>query len=281
MELINLIEEEIHRIYKAEVINMLNNDFKPNVLENGKSIFSLREVIENYKIYLRENELNLNKFSFNFVKIIENIKFNSDEIAFFTAICFLYKESINDPIKDVRTDSNNCKYYPNFQNKSSKRYNMNVAVVFEKLYNYWDRLGDLLWATYFQNDLDEKKVDFYQTIKLIDERYKEYHSLDSFKWLLNFRDTDYHNFNITRKKIVHYTSIHVEFNSRHIGTFENDEGKQQNIFSNKEEIEKIMLERSGYYETIKKEIDNTIEGFIQIHKLIDEITNIKKLKFKI
>lgn len=62
----------------------------------------------------------------------------------------------------------------------------------------------------------------------------------------------------------------------HLGKFENDEGKQQNIFSDKNEIEKLMLERRGYYEIIKKEIDNTIEGFIQIHKLIDEITTIRR-----
>lgn len=200
MELINLIEEEKLRIYKSEDINMLLNDYKPNLLENGKSIFSLSEAIVNYNRYQRENELNLNKFSFNFFKIIENIKFNSDEIAFFTAISFLYRENINDPINDVRTDSNDSKYYPNFQNISSKRYSMYVAIVSEKLYNYWDRLGDLLWATYFQNDLEENKVDFYKIIKLIDEKYKEYSSLESFIWLLKFRDTDYKNFNNLRKK---------------------------------------------------------------------------------
>lgn len=276
MELINLIEEEKLRIYKSEGINMLYNTIKPNNLENGKSIFSLKKAIVNYNKYKRENNLNLNINKFSFSKIDDNLKFNSDEIAFFTAITFLYLENINDPIKDVRKDVNGIDYYPNFGNISSKRYSMFVALVFEKLYNYWDRLGDLLWATYFQNDLGERHVDFYKIIKLINEKYPEYSNLNSFNWLLNFRENNYSEFNKIRKKIVHYTSIEVEFNSKHLDKFENEEGTQQNILSDKNEIQKIMLERRGYYETIKKEIDNTIEGYIQIYKLIDEITTIKK-----
>lgn len=276
MELINLIEEEKLRIYKSEGINMLYNTFKPNNLENGKSIFSLKKAIVNYNKYKRENNLNLNINKFSFSKIDDNLKFNSDEIAFFTAITFLYLENINDPIKDVKKDVNGINYYPNFKNISSKRYSMFVALVFEKLYNYWDRLGDLLWATYFQNDLEERQVDFYKIIKLINEKYPEYSNLNSFNWLLNFRENNYSEFNKIRKKIVHYTSIEVEFNSKHLDKFENEDGKQQNILSDKNEIQKIMSERRGYYETIKREIDNTIEGYIQIHKLIDEITTIKK-----
>lgn len=276
MELINLIEEEKLRICKSEGINMLHNIFKPNNLKNGKSIFSLKEAITNYNKYQRENNLNLNKHEFNFSKVEDNLRFNSDEIAFFTAITFLYRENINDPIKDVKKDSNNINYYPNLTNIASKRYSMFVALVFEKLYNYWDRLGDLLWATYFQHEMKERSVDFYKIIELIKNNHPQYSNLDSFKWLLNFRDINYKELNEIRKNIVHYTSIEIEFHSKHLGKFENEEGKQQNIYSNKDETEKIMVERRGYYEIIKKEIDNTIQGFIQVHKLIDEITTIKK-----
>jgi hypothetical protein len=153
---------------------------------------------------------------------------------------------------------------------------MYVAVAFEKIYNYWDRLGDLLWATYFQDELKERNVDFVRIIDLIKNNHSEYQNFDSFKWLINFKDNDYKKINEIRKNIVHYTSIDVEFKSKHLDLFENEEGKQQNILSDKDQVENLMTERKGYTDILKNEIDNTIEGFIQIHKFIEEITAFKR-----
>jgi len=54
----------------------------------------------------------------------------------------------------------------------------------------------------------------------------------------------------------------------------------QNILSDRNEIEKIMNERKRFTDFLKNEINNTIEGFIQIHYLIEEITNLKMNQIK-
>jgi hypothetical protein len=282
MDLINELQKEIIKIYISEDIKMLvgiNNDY---LLPNGKQILMWNgDTISNMHIYEREAKVDLNLYKFKFYKNLDNLLFTSDEIAYFTANAFLYKDRINDPIKDERSyfDDKRQKwitYYPNFQNLESKRYSMFIAVAYEKIYNYWDRLGDLLWATYFQNDLKEIAVDFSRVVTMIEEKYPSYNSIPSFVWLMNYKNTNYKSLNDIRKNIVHYTSIDIEFKSKHLEKFENNDGKQQSVLSNRDEVQKIMDERRGYLAILKTEINYTIEGFIKVHELIEEITTLKR-----
>ncbi|WP_179020207.1 Cthe_2314 family HEPN domain-containing protein [Winogradskyella forsetii] len=279
MALIDDIQNKIVSIYNSEGINMLRGIDDSYELKNGKQILVWNtNIISEIHKYERKMDINLNPFDFYFMKNLDNILFTSDELAYYTANAFLYKDKINNPIKDSSSiyDKKRGKwltYYPNFQNLASKRYSMFIAGAFEKLYNLWDRLGDLLWASYFQDSLKERAVDFSRVIDLIDNT--EYNEIDSFKWLLNFKNSDYKELNDIRKNIVHYSSIDIEHKYKHMDSFENNEGKMQNILSDKNEVEKLMNERFGYYDFLKTQIEVSIEGFIKVHELIEEITNIK------
>ncbi|ALM50282.1 hypothetical protein AMR72_16160 [Flavobacterium psychrophilum] len=281
MHIIEEIQDTIKNIYKTENITVLSGMDMEFKLPNGKQVLVWNsEVISNVYKYQRNKGIDLNSTNFQFQKNLDNLLFNSDEIAYFTANAFLYKDLISNPIDDAQTYYDDARrewitYYPNFVNLASKRYSMFIAVAFEKIYNYWDRLGDLLWATYFQNDLKEVAVDFNRIIDCIKNKYSEYHHLLSYQWLLNFKENQYKALNEIRKNIVHYTSIDIEFKWAHLGQFENNEGESQNILSDKSEIEKVMTERKGYSNILKEHISLSIEGFIQIHQLIEDITVIK------
>jgi hypothetical protein len=281
MILIDDIQKEIVNIYNSEGINMLRGIDDSYELKNGKQILVWNtNIVSEIHKYERKEEIELNKYDFSFMKNLDNILFTSDELAYATANAFLYKNTINSPIDDAQTIYHKKRdewvtFYPNFQNLSSKRYSMFIAYAYEKLYNLWDRLGDLLWASYFQNDLKERAVDFSRIIDLINIKYPEYNNLESFKWLYNIKENDYSKLNEVRRNIVHYSSIYAEFKYKHMDSFENDEGKQQNVLSDKNQIEKIMNERLNHYDFLKSQIDISIDGFIKVHELIEEITTIK------
>jgi len=281
MYIIDAIQEAIVEIYKSEQIQVLSGMDAKFILPNEKQVLAWNsEVISGVYKYQRAKNIELNPNNFQFQKNLDNLLFNSDEVAYFTANTFLYKDKISNPLDDEQRyyDEKEGKwitYYPHFPNLASKRYSMYVAAAFEKIYNYWDRIGDLLWATYFQNDLKEFAVDFNRVIDNISNKYPEYSQLESFQWLLNFKQNDYKNLNEVRKNIVHYSSIDIEFKWKHLGQFVNADGIHQNVLSEKDEILKIITERKEYYNILKKEIDNTIEGFIKVHELIEEITKIK------
>lgn len=287
MDIIEEIQKAIKEIYKSEKIEVLSGMNKEYLLPNGKQLLVWNsKTISDIYLYQRDKGIDLNPNNFQFQKNLDNLLFNSDEVAYFTANAFLYKDKISNPIENAHSyfddkDKKWMKYYPNFPNLASKRYSMYVAAAFEKIYNYWDRLGDLLWATYFQDKLKEKNVDFARVIDLIKINYPEYQNFESYKWLLDFKDEKQKKINDIRRNIVHYTSIDVEFKSKHLGQFENEEGKMQNVLSDKNQIERLMDERIAYADILKNEIINTIEGFIQIHNLIECITTFKKNQIQI
>jgi len=79
----------------------------------------------------------------NFHEVFDDIVFCSDEILYQTALLFLYAPYMNNPIQDGYFFHDRM-VYPNHQNLSAKRFGMHSNSAFEKVYNFWDRVGDLL-----------------------------------------------------------------------------------------------------------------------------------------
>jgi Cthe_2314-like HEPN len=284
MNIVREIQNAIRKVYDTEKIEVLSGMDMEYKLPNGKQVLMWNsEVISGVYKYQRLKGIDLNPNNYKFQKNLNNLLFTSDEIAFFIANAGIYMDNMSNPIDDAKTyyDDESKKwvtFYPNFPNLESKRYSMFISVAYEKIYNYWDRLGDLLWATYFQSDLKERNVDFNKIIDVIKNKYPLYHHLISFQWLQNFKDNEYKALNDVRKNIVHYTSIDVEFKMAHLGQFQNAEGRSQNVFSDKSQVEKIMKERKDYFDILKTHISKSIEGFVQIHQLIEDITEIELAK---
>ena len=107
-----------------------------------------------------------NKFpDFDFHKLFDDLIFCSDEILHFTALLYLYRPYLQNPIKEGFPFAKGI-IYPTSDTIEVKRYNMFSNSLSEKVYNYWDRIGDLI-ATYFPELIDPKKVYFTTAIDII------------------------------------------------------------------------------------------------------------------
>ena len=198
---------------------------------------------------------------FSYFKNIDDLMQCSDEILYFTAHTYLYRPFINDPLKDAYPFGDHITY-PNFQNLEAKRYYMFCDIVIEKLYNYWDRIGDLI-GSFFPESIKHKDVYFARAIDIVP---KEFQDNDPFKWLYKFKDTDYKEINDKRRDVVHYSSSDTELRHKHIFNS-----------SDRHEIEKWIKERNAMPDFSKRQIELTIEGFYQTICLL-EIISVEKFK---
>ena len=72
---------------------------------------------------------------------------------------------------------------------------MFADIVSQKIYNYWDRIGDLI-ASFFPDKLKTDKVYFSTAIKYIPIEFQE---SPNYGWLKDFKDTHYKKLNRRRK----------------------------------------------------------------------------------
>lgn len=193
---------------------------------------------------------------FNFHQSFDDLIFCSDEIMYFLAHMYLYRPYLNNPVKDGFFFGDGM-LYPNYQNLEAKRYSMFSNIVSEKLYNYWDRIGDLI-ATYFPTLIKPDKVFFPKAIEIIP---CEYHNDENYKWLKEFKENSYRKLNQIRKLTVHYTTEDTQFKHRHLS----GSGK-------KEQMEELFNDRYALADTFKVQLDLTLTGFEKTLLLIEKIT---------
>ena len=238
-ELIRSINDKIVSIYETEKLIPLRGENDSYEL-NGKQILMWFNEIT------RHCWCNFNSH-FNYDKNIDDLLFTSDEIVYFTAHLYFYKPYINTPIKDAYYTGTTM-IYPVFGNLEGKRYEMYIGVVFEKIYNYWDRIGDLI-ASYFPKKF-KGNVYFSQTVKALENDYKGNFDYD---WLLNFVNNEFSEFNKERINIVHYISKSTEQKWEQLGhitdyaktKFLNDKRLSfPDYFKNMNELTKVGFEKT-------------------------------------
>ena len=194
--LINEINTKIVSIYKNENLTPLRG-LNDSYELSGKQILVwhgdvTRHVWNHYNGH------------FDYNQNIDDLLFSSDEIVYFTAHLYFYVPYINTPIKDAYLAGDKM-IYPVFNNLPGKRYDMYLGVVFEKVYNYWDRIGDLI-ASFFP-DVFRGNVFFPSTIKKLAIEFPDNPDLN---WLLDFVENQYSDFNLQRIDVVHYVSKNTQ-----------------------------------------------------------------------
>lgn len=230
----NKLIQEVYVSQSLKCLRGLNDEYKID----GRNILSLHTQVA--RPFRRDN-------SFNFDKNFDDIILCSDEIIYYLANVILYEPLINDPIRD-RINLGNGKFsYPNYQNLPAKRFDMFADVCYEKIYNYWDRIGDLI-AACIATGLSERRIVFGAVIDNIPDKF---HSNDDYSWLLDYKDGDYEELTNTRKNIVHYFGSGTEF--MHEVIFSSD----------RKEVETIMDERRGIPVILQSALNHTIEGFMR------------------
>jgi hypothetical protein len=195
---------------------------------------------------------------FNHQKNFDDILFCSEELLYFTASLYLYRPYINNPLKQAFPYGGEM-IYPNYQNHYAKMYSMFANIASQIVYNYWDRVGDMI-ASFFPDKIDPTRVFFTTALDTIPDQF---HSSENYLWLDNFRRKDYKELNEKRKQVVHYTTTETDYKYKHL-----EKGSKD-----KEAMEKIQAEREAIPEFYKKHIDLTLEGMAQTLSLLEEISN--------
>lgn len=248
LELVSAIQKEIVKIYKENSLTNLsglNDDYKLN----DKQILVWHSEVTR-KCWVK------NKAHFDYQKNLDDILFCSDEILHFTAHLYLYRPYINNPLKDGFKFSGGM-LYPNYQNLAAKRYSMYSDVVSQSLYNYWDRIGDLI-ASFFPDEIKTNQIYFGTALANVPSEFQDSSNLI---WLKKFNEGSYKELNQMRKEVVHYTTSDTAFKHAHLETS-----------GNREKMEKLQHERESLPDFYKAHIDLTLKGFELTLLLLEEIS---------
>lgn len=184
---------------------------------------------------------------FDLFESYSEIDFLHKDIKYYTALVYLLRPYINNPIRE------NYTYY---QTLYDKRYMSYASIVFQCFYNYWDRLGDLIY-TFFNINLKERAVYFASVIKNFPQDYQK---SSYYSELNDIFENHLKKLFETRKRIVHYLQIASKM---YTGTFIHHRRDDK--------LKELQDEKEGYPEFFKFQLELTIKGFELTLKLIDEL----------
>jgi hypothetical protein len=199
-------------------------------------------------------------------KLSFDIKNCNDDLKLFLANLYLFKPYINNPTHDKKTISSipDLYFFSYNQNFSDWNYCSLVSCCFEKLYNYWDRIGDII-ALYLNLDIGERLVGFETVIVNLGKK-SIYSNDENFVFLKSFKETEFKEFNKFRKEVVHYNQFETTYRYDFIFKHQNNEEKIMEIWNwkkNMPEYFKNHLELSllGYkhcFEFIKEHFNKNL-----------------------
>ena len=196
------------------------------------------------------------KYGTDYIRLYDEILFCSDEVMYFTANLYLYRQFVNDPLADAEKFGGGM-VYPNLGTFHSKRYAMFANVVGEKLYNLWDRMGDLL-ASFFPDYFNLNRVFFSETIQKLPG---EFQKGENYQWLLDFSKNQYVQLNKIRKQTVH-----------HFGVANKERQDHLEIFRDREAIEKWQAERLRWPDFYNEHIVHILIGYQKMLHLLQDIS---------
>lgn len=185
-------------------------------------------------------------YSYSIFKIHDEFIAISKDIKYVTGILFFLKPYI------INTEEFGGKY---FQNLPDRRYLVYSTFALQSVYNFWDRLGDLLYL-FFPTNLKSKNVYFGRVFDQIGQEYKStepyfdlkiYH--DEIKSILNLRHDTVHHFQIE--------TLHYWGNIQHS--------------NNEDERNKLNAEKFTYPNKLKRALEISNLAFIAALNLIDEL----------
>jgi hypothetical protein len=243
LEIIELYEKGLINIYdKENLIALRDNDYK----YKGVSV---------HEIFNFSNNSNLTIPNFNKIKNFDDIINCNSDLRHFTALLFFYRPYINNPNYE-KIITRDFSYYSYFQNLPDRRFSQFASICFEKLYNYCDRIGDLLAYYYPLKFPEVKKIYFPYVIdilkndlELINEKY--------FRDLLSYREITYREIHEHRNEIVHYYQFETNYKFDFSLNATNDE-----------EISKLWEYKNRLPEYFSEQLKLSNELYISSLKLI-------------
>lgn len=188
----------------------------------------------------------LKSFEYSEFKFFDELQFISKDIKYYTALLYYFRPFI--------TESSISGTY--YQTLEDRRYMMFASVCFQAVYNYWDRIGDLL-DKFFRTGLHDSSIYLSRVLNNFPKKYKE---SKNFKWLNDTYHTEIKNFLGQRDNIVHSYQLECEYYWRVI------EAKKDTIKNSE-----IQKEKESFPEIFKKHTELMISGFEYALRLINEL----------
>ena len=232
---------EVSKFFTQEnLISLSDNEHNYNGL-NTMEILHLEKINPNFE-------------KFNKFKNLADLKNSNNDLKLLTANLYLYHPHINNPLNEFKFVQGD-KIFTYFQNGPDWIYSTFVSCCYEKLYNYWDRIGDTL-AYYLELDIPEFKVGFTSVIdKMTSMRI--FDSNLNFLYLKNFKQNEFREFNKHRKEVVHYYQFETTYKHQ----------IEENC-RNEEEIEKLWNWKNNMPSYFKNHLNLSCEGFTKTYELI-------------
>lgn len=228
------LDKFIFDIYKKYNLRYIDE-----VKINDKNLTSLYHQITDKK--------NKIKINFNSVDFIFDISFISKDIKYLTGMLYFLRPHINVASKEDGTY---------FQNTFDKRYLMFASLINQCLYNFWDRIGDLLYA-YFETGIKEDSV---YLSKVLNNFPKEYKSNKNYILLTEIYKSNVKELLSQRQQVVHYKQLET---MQFLETLKNRD--------NKEQSELLEREKIGYPDYYKEQSEIAMRGFRVVLDLINDL----------
>lgn len=181
---------------------------------------------------------------FSDFKIHDELDFITKDIKYLTALTYFFRPYIDNPYRDGV-------YH---QTITDKRYLMFTSLTVQCIYNFWDRIGDLL-DLYFRTGLPDTSIYFGRVLNNMPKDYKEN---DYYTVLYKIYKEELTPFIATRDEVVHYYQLECKM---YWGAIEH--------ISNREELKKLQNEKDAYPDLFKKHLELTFVGFENVLRLID------------
>ena len=240
--ILEMYDNQLFDIYEHEELNCLA---ERDLRFEEQSIHSFyNNAIENFSEKFQGGQ--------NF--LLDDILNCSKDLKFCIGNLFLYKPYINNPLNAVERIGD-MEMFPNYQNIFDRRYNIYSSITPEKLYNYWDRIGDLINLV-FNVIENETKIYFTSVINCLPDIVR---TSDNYRWLIEFKEHDFTIFNRMRKNVVHYQQLETQYAGRHL-----------DAAFNREAMERLQAEKESYPNFYKEQLAKTITGFEKTIKLIND-----------
>ncbi len=196
-----------------------------------------------------------NKIVINDFLVFDDISRAAQDIQHYLSLIISLKPHVTDFLSDpIQKDGKT--FYRYFHTVYDKYYLMTSNILYEKFYNFWDKIGDLI-ALCFSLPIPAKRVFFSEVIKKMDSQHI---NSPNFIWLKNFHDKEYMKLNNERINVVHYTNLESTLTDGWHGHL-SDSIKLQ-------ELNKKRIELVDYF---KEQYELLFTGFEKTCKLIDEI----------
>ena len=196
---------------------------------------------------------NLKPFPYSDFKIYDELLFISRDIKYYTALLYFFRPYI--------TDSSFGTY---FQTLEDRRYMMFASINFQAVYNFWDRIGDLL-NLYFETGLPESSIYYPRVLNNFPVLYK---TSNNYIWLNDNFNSEVKMFLGQRDDIVHSYQLECEYYWKII---------EHNTDMVK--VKEIKEKKESFPEKFKRQIELTKEAFSRTLYLIQELPDKKDINY--